>query len=351
MHLNDFNFTALKCYRRVILCLRDDHSKKPGGDVDLARSLRRLIEDTGVTAQLATIDELDNITSDDAIIIFNIDRPVDALRALQKIPASVRVFIYSLYHPKLGSQLYIRSLTGFRGLLAKALVFNVNRYESFLELLRSLRRRSFLEATTSFRRSKSIRLVIERCELMVVSDQELRDITDSYGPSTRSAWRLPHPVESQEAADQPASIRYIVLAGRIEPRKNQLQLIKFLNGGLLDKTGLKLVVVGGPGSDKVYFQQTIDLCHSTGTVYVSHLPKDIFFKLLAQATLVINGSYVEVTSLIDLAAIEMGVPVISTKYSYYANNPDVLLVDPSKWTSMDTSFMATIEQFVGSRTA
>lgn len=327
-----FDIGSLAAYRRCYFVLRSDHATKPGGDVDLARQIGRAAEAAGATVSIVGIEDLPAaLEAQDLLFLFNIDRPYDATTALRRVHPNGRALLYPLHHPDAGIKKYLTQVHGPKRLLSALAGGRPDRYEAMVDTAKAVRMRDIGRLRVAIGRGRVIDGLIERCELLVTSTAELLEISRRYGAPPRGAWLLPHPVAAYVPTVGHGLPRYILVPGRIEPRKNQLAALQALASMNMRERGYEVVLAGGTGSDTAYFRSSIDFALANGIIYVSQLPKSLFFPAVSGAALVINASFFEVTSLIDLYAIENRVPLVTTIHGYYAPAPALRQVDPDSW--------------------
>lgn len=327
-----FDITSLAAYRHCYFVLRSDHATKPGGDVDLARQIGRSAEAAGATVSIVGIKDLPAaLEAQDLLFLFNIDRPYDAATALGRAHPDGRALLYPLHHPNKGVRKYLTQVHGPKRLLSAIAGGRPDRYEAMVDTAKAVRTLDIGRLRAAIGRGRVIAGLIERCELLVTSTAELAEISKRYGVPPRGAWLLPHPVAAYVSAVGQGVPRYILVPGRIEPRKNQLAALQALASMNMREHGYEVVLAGGKGSDTAYFRSSIDFALANGIIYVSQLPKSLFFPAVSGAALVINASFFEVTSLIDLYAIENKVPLVTTTHGYYDPAPALRQVDPEFW--------------------
>ena len=340
-----FHLEDLSHFDRCHLIVRFDHASKGGGDIDLANRLRDEVITQGISAEVTTPRKLKNVSPRDCLILFNLDRPFDALSALAKVPKETRCFLYTLHHPQAGVAKYLRHATGLRGKIAQLSGWAPEKYEALIDVAKGVRNGEPHRVLSALRHKETVNKILARCHLLVVAEEELSEIELIHGPAPLGASILPHPpLCATKRADLP--FRSVVVPGRIEPRKNQLAGLRALADAGVQERGVKVIVVGGSGSDKNYFQRTINECKRTGCIYMSSLPKDNFFSLLSSASLVVNPSFFEVTSLVDLYVVERGIPLITTKHAYYNEAPLLNQVDPNSWFENPAVIEAALDRLL-----
>ncbi|WP_380784336.1 hypothetical protein [Sphingomonas sp. R86520] len=336
--LEPFNIATLEGYGCCYFVLRHDHAAKPGGDVDLARQIARDAQAAGATVCVVSAEALPPaLDATDLLFLFNIDRPYEAAIAMARARPEGRILLYPLHHPVAGVAKYLGRVGGLKGVLGSLAGKRPDRYEAMVDAAKALRKLDASRLRVALSRDRVIAQLIKRCELLVTSESELAEISASHGAPGHGAWLLPHPVAPYASPSMSAAPRYILVSGRIEPRKNQLAALQGLAAMQLRDRGYEIVLAGGKGSDEGYFRSTIDFALQHGIIYVSQLPKPLFFPFVSGATLVVNASFFEVTSLIDLYAIENNIPLVTTTHGYYSPSAKLCQVDPQAWGARPTA--------------
>jgi glycosyltransferase involved in cell wall biosynthesis len=344
----NFDIATLSAYRCCYFVLRADHADKSGGDVDLARQIARMAEAAGAVVHLISIEDMPSSSgANDLFFLFNIDRPYEAASALDHAHPDARILLYTLHHPVAGIHKYLARVGGAKRVLAGMASGQPDRYEALVDVAKAVRMRDHCRLRAAFGRERLVARLLRRCELLVTSDAELAEIEQRYGTVPRKAWLLPHPVAPYAPPAASDALRYVLVPGRIEPRKNQRAALKTLVAMDLRERGFEIVLAGGKGSDGSYFGKTLDYAMANNVIYLSHLPKSLFFPAVSGAALVINASFFEVTSLIDLYAIAHRIPLVTTIHGYYAAAPNLRQVDPASWGQPDAALRTAIDAMLG----
>ncbi|MBD8679953.1 hypothetical protein [Sphingomonas sp. CFBP 13720] len=298
----------------------------------MAYQIARAARAAGATISVAGVAELPKAFEvDDLLFLFNIDRPFEAASALDRVHPDGRALLYPLHHPAAGVMKYLDRVRGPKRLLSRIAGGSPDRYETLVDTAKAARTRDLGRLRAAIGRRRVIDRLIKRCELLVTSPAELAEIEARYDTRARGAWLLPHPVTPYIGLAEANMPRYVLVPGRIELRKNQLAALQTLSAMGVRDRGYEVILAGGKGSDDAYFTATIDFALANGIIYVSQLPKTLFFPAVSGARLVINASFFEVTSLIDLYAIENGIPLVTTTHGYYTPATTLRQVDPLTW--------------------
>ena len=120
----------------------------------------------------------------------------------------------------------------------------------------------------------------------------------------------------------------IICVGRIEPRKNQLSLVK-----ALDKTGLKLVLVGAVSNNQTgYFEKVKEIIdQNSNFYYIPRIDNEKLYQLYKVCKVSTLPSWLDTPGLVSLEAASMGCNLaISSKGStkeYFGDDAEYCLPD------------------------
>ncbi len=121
--------------------------------------------------------------------------------------------------------------------------------------------------------------------------------------------------ESVKKWNNGSSVRDIdvLVSGRIEPRKNQIRIIKALIG-----TQIKVVFIGDINkNNNSYGRQFLSLCdRHTNFHYAGKIPTEDIVEYYLRSKVHLSASWFEVSSLVDLEAYVSGCFIISSQNGY-----------------------------------
>lgn len=119
---------------------------------------------------------------------------------------------------------------------------------------------------------------------------------------------------------------FLLTVGRVEPRKNQLSLLRATHG-----MDTPVVFIGGGCTDSnEYYVQCKRMSAGRPVYFIDRLPHEQLAHAFAAARAHIAPSYLESTSLASLEALMVGCPVVVTRESPYEEyfGLDVITCDP-----------------------
>lgn len=335
--------------KHIAVVLRRDSTKKPGGDVDLLKhwSTLHFGHDNVI---LTNIDNLSSHLSKCKLVVSaNIDRPAEAYYALlQAQRHRIPFWLHTLHHPYNGISAYLRhGLHDSRWLAAAITNFSARGYEQVAFTLETAKRWVCLKPQPYRLISHFQKHLLKNSNrLIVVNNKERKQIELDFNMLLTSEKLLheEHPVKLYETTNNSEPVlsftkqhQYTLIAGRIEERKNQLNLLKWIENRNLHLNNTFLLV-GGPGTNARYVKNVLSTASRLGVQHMPHVSYDDLLHLIRSSSNVINPSWFEVMSLIDKIALHCNKDVYSTPYSYLTAHKH-FKIDPSKnFTGLENAF-------------
>lgn len=312
-----------------IVC-RGDYRLKRGGDtvqleayVDAINSLSgwkraRLVPDLG---------EATDLRQDAFVIASNVDRPYELLELVHsKRLGQGQYAVCTIHHPLASVRQMRRSERGCnpRGLLAflpeslrELAVYLVRRQKVGKSETRrgGMQLRSLGQAVL---RSALLRRRVRECLdgskfLLTLSQSEEEALRSDFAASLSNSVRVPNGMDlgGREVEAGSSSWRdrseTILCVGRIEPRKRQLEVAQFC-----DKNDVKISFVGDIGNNSAGYGRAFqDLVLSSSSLeWLGALPRPQVLSAMAGSKVLLNASWVEVQSLVDVEAATSGCYVV-----------------------------------------
>jgi len=311
----------------------------PGGDttqIDMTAKHLRLL-DIDVTIGLA--DSINDYESFDLIHFFNIIRPDDILPFTQKSnkPYVIStIYVDYLEYEKNNRKgvlgFLFKTLTGGQIEYAKAIarwLINGDKIKSRYYLIHG--------------HKASIKKVLSKSNLLLPnSHNEYRRLTEYV----KRQFNYKKVVNSIDATifsnDVDRDERYnghVLCVGRIEGRKNQLNLIKAMLG-----TNLNLTIIGKPSPNHLgYYEQCRSLAASSNNIhFIEHINHQELVKIYKAAKVHVLPSWFETTGLSSLEAGVMSCNIVVTKKGDTEEYFDDMAYycDPDKIESIRTQVLA-----------
>lgn len=284
-------------------------NSSPGGDTIQINSTAKYLRKLGVSVAVSTGTDKIRYRDFDLIHFFNIIRPDDILPHISKssIPFVVStVFVdYSEYEKNRGGKL---------GLFFKA--FSSDRLEYMKAIARVFtngdRIKSLYYLWHGHR--NSIKYIIKKSEILLPnSDSEYNRLTRQYRVHSRYA-KIVNAIDqetfSAAAVANDLYKNHIICVGRIEGRKNQLNLIKALVG-----TNMMLTIIGKPSPNHIgYFNDCKQIVSRNPNMrIIEHIDHKDLASIYKAAKVHVLPSWFETTGLSSLEAAIMGCNIVITR--------------------------------------
>jgi glycosyltransferase involved in cell wall biosynthesis len=300
----------------IDLLLRPDYPAKSGGDLVLAREFETALREAGADAALHPLSVTALGPSPRAAHVFNVDRFFEFVASTAQLAQEGRPFVVSpVHHPMEHVDRFER--TRRRGGLKAIATVGRTRYgrERIKHAIRTRSLQGLSEARVGDVRS-AVRRGLEGAALVVVqAPSELAQLERTFGArvADRTAW-VPNGVTVDPDVDTGGDRDIDVLvAGRIEERKNQLALAQALAA-----TPWRVTFVGGDNARNAGyaadFHRTV-AAHAN-LQHVPHVSLEDLRRLYGRSRLLLSGSRFEVVSLAELEAVAYGCRLVSTTAGY-----------------------------------
>jgi glycosyltransferase involved in cell wall biosynthesis len=314
--------------RTVCYIARCDFLDSPGGDTTQWRAYAQAAKEAGFETKTWFKDG--EMPEADVYHALNIDQPQEIHPRLRQVKRRKKPFVLStIHHPDAWMNRF-RKVSPDAGRAAK--VF----YRSFLgesrPCVESLKEISLLVRQKRFARLfdlwplwiSRVRWLLRQADgIILLSRREADFLGEDFGFSCDPGKMaiVPNWVEGifGDAVQVPDSMRGmpeppILVVGRIEARKNVLRVCR-----LAERSARSIIFIGRPNpSESGYaeqFQRCID--RSRYVRWIPGVPREQMAGFYAHSSFLLNASYVEVSPLVDVEALEFGCPVATTRYALH----------------------------------
>lgn len=305
----------------VLMISRPTLFSVPGGDTVQLTETANALKEIGAKVSIRLADEKIDYKDFDLIHFFNVIRPNNIIPHIKrsKLPYVVSTIFVD----------YTEVEKVYRGRMAKVIykLIGVDGMEYLKSIARFLKNNEGLVDQDYFKRGhrKSVEYVLKHANyLLPNSNSEFNRLKKRYNFETE--YRVvPNAVESSFFNNGSQSRTGVICVARIEPIKNQLNLIKALKG-----QDISLKIIGKPSPNHHHY---LDLCKEVATEniqFLGHLSKEDTIEEYKKAKVHILPSWFETTGLSSLeAAASSCVVVITNKgdtSEYFENH--VAYCDP-----------------------
>ena len=303
----------------VDIVLRSDTHLKPGGDSLQVQEYVSRLEAAGLSVRRHRYTPNMPLREQSLVHIVNVDRPYDFLDAFRQ--AGSRPVVVSPIHHRLEAVRQMRLAEPNQGLRSA-----LGRLpEPVRELLAHAARtwksgeRSPVRMVALFVRASGNLPGLWRrvgCALdaaaavAVLAEGEVTDLMTDTGWNARNRVNVPNGRPITQAAPPPwkGREREILVVGRIEPRKRQVDVARAAAARQIDVTFVGYL----NGTTGAYAQTFLDLVDgSEHLTYLGAVSHGEVLELLRCSRVLLNCSWVEVQSLVDLEAADAGCWVVA----------------------------------------
>lgn len=331
---------------KVAFIARSSLHTDSGGDtvqiLKTAEELRKLKVQVDVFLAHEKVDA----SKYDLLHLFNVIRPADFLKYLSQ--KKTPIALSTIYVNYAETDKLIRKDT--LGKLAK--IFGANALEYFKTIAKWLLKGERIESRSYLflGHKRSVQKLLREADILLPnSASEMRRIEHDYEVKNRFAV-IPNAVEeslTQVYNAVPWNERFGVLSvGRIEPRKNQLNLIHAANA-----LGVELTIIGKPGvNHQSYYKSCMEAAGPTIS-FKMHLPFSEVKRAYQNAKVHVLPSWFETTGLSSLEASALGCNIIVTRKGdteeYFQN--DAIYCEPNSVESIKSAIQEALEKPLNER--
>lgn len=309
----------------VDVIVRADAVTTGGGDMVQVAEYERHLDPARFDLRIVPFHPAMRLRDEAIVHVVNIDRPHDFLGAV-RAAAGHRVIASPIHHDA-QRVLAMRRADRGRGmtsLLTRVLPDPVReglgtmrravrgaRGRRALVLAAAMSVRSAIEVPSVWRR---VGAALNRCDAVaLLAEGEGRALMRLSGWRGTNAVLVPNGLPEQAAGtaspwtDRAAGS--VLVVGRIEPRKRQLEVAR-----AADRLGVTIDFVGPhTAADTAYSRRFGELAAGSASVrYLGALPRDEVLVRMGRTRVLLNASWVEVQSLVDLEAAEAGCAVVTS---------------------------------------
>jgi glycosyltransferase involved in cell wall biosynthesis len=306
---------------RVAYPMRVDAFEKPGGDVlqilkyvDAGKAIRT-DGCAGFEGKIFTDQSVD-LSSFDLIHLTNIDRPIDTYHSYLSAKRTGKpIILSSIHHSYEEIEQYERTgRGGFAGRISGSLGFKSLEY--LRSCARSTRHSQLLLSILNVAANgmgKAQRAILTGVDkILVLTEKEKSDILRDFGDiPTDKFILLRNGLEISKPEIENGAVRDIdvCMVGRVEARKNQIEVLQALN-----RLGVSGTFVGAENKNhRSYCNEFSSLIADSGSTYLGDVPHHEALQIMRRARVHVSASWFEVSSLVDLEAHSSGCGVVASK--------------------------------------
>lgn len=291
---------------KILFISRATLFRDKGGDtiqiVNTAEQLRK----KGVYVDIRLCNEKIDYACYNLIHFFNIIRPADILIHIKrsKLPYVISTIYvdYNEYERKMRK--------GFAGMIFRILPADTIEYAKAIARSLINRERIMSPAYVFQGHKKSVRQIIRNASMLLPNSHSEYARLEAHYKTGNNYRAIPNGIDPDlfEAADIPQKDPVLVICvGRFEGRKNQLNVIRALNG-----TKYRVLLIGSPSANQLKYYADCKKEAAANIHFINNIPQCELLEYYKKAKVHILASWFETTGLSTLEAAAMGCNIVVT---------------------------------------
>jgi len=309
---------------KILLVSRATLFSNPGGDTIQITQTAQHLKNIGVDVDIKLTSEKIEYGDYDIIHFFNIIRPADILRHTWKTEKPYVVSTIFVDY----AEFERKNTTGVRKIFSR--LFSSDTMEYIKAVARSIWNKERIGSKYYLfcGHRKSVKKVIANAAMLLPnSESEYKRLRKKYGIDAPYVV-VPNGIEPSKFGGQVSSRRKelspVVCVARIEPLKNQLNLIKALRS-----TEFRLLIIGKASANHHNYFRECKAAANANVQFIDYIPQSELLKFYNEAKVHVLASWFETTGLSSLEAAACGCNIVITDkgdtreyfndYAYYCD--------------------------------
>lgn len=293
---------------KILFISRSTLFADKGGDTVQIQNTAEYLRKIGVEVDIRLCNEEINYTNYHLIHFFNIIRPADILRHVER---SKKPYVVSTIYVDY-SEYERNARGGIAGLLANVFSGDAVEYAKVIARFLINGEKIMSPSYIVLGQRRSIQKILRNAAMVLPnSASEYKRLVGKY--KIKPPFRvIPNAIDpflfnnSLSFTDHDPGL--VICVGRIEGRKNQLNLIKALNN-----TRFRLVIIGSASTNQTKYYQACNAVAAPNVSFVGGLSQQELLGYYQQAKVHVLPSWFETTGLSSLEAAAMGCNIVVTR--------------------------------------
>ena len=292
---------------KVLFISRATLFKDSGGDTVQLKNTEAYLRKLGVEIDVSLSKKKMDYSQYDLLHFFNIGRPADILYHIEK---SEKPFVVSTIYVDY-SEFEKKQRTGIIGSVFRRLSPDLIEFAKVIA--RSIVKGEKIQSLSYLllgHRASIKKIIRQAACLLPNSESEYKRLLQHYRVAQQYKI-IPNAIDPylflQQGKEFTKEKNIVLCVGRIEGRKNQLNLIKALNNSRFN-----LIIVGAPALNQADYFKTCKEVASTNVEFVNHLSQESLLEYYKKARVHVLPSWFETTGLSSLEAAVMGCNIVIT---------------------------------------
>ena len=309
---------------KILFISRATLYKDTGGDTIQIVNTARYLEKIGVQSTIKLCNEKIDYIGYDLIHFFNIIRPADILIHIEK---SQKPYVVSTIYVDY-SEFEKKMRTGIAGFFFKLFSTDLIEYAKVIGRALANGEKIISPSYLFLGQKKSIRKIVKGAAMLLPNSKNEYNRLQLHYKVSNAYSVIPNAIDptlfrrpsNRVIRDE----RLIICVGRIEGRKNQLNLIRALN-----ETIYQLIIIGSPSANQINYYNSCKTNAGSNITFVNGLTQEALLDYYKKAKVHVLPSWFETTGLSSLEAAAMGCNIVITdkgdtkeyfeEYAYYCD--------------------------------
>lgn len=291
---------------RVLFISRSTLYESPGGDTVQILKTAEYLRKLNVEVEIGLCNQNFDYKSYDLVHFFNIIRPADIIYHLRKAPKTVISTIYVDY-----TETEKNTAGFFRYFLINA--FGSDRIEYLKAVAKHLlgKERIISKEYIYWGHKKSVKYILSNVSAVLPNSfSELNRLDKAYKiPEKVLKFKIVNAIEVS-SKDIVPNAKYkgaIICVGRVERRKNQLNLIRAMKN-----IEIPCYIIGKPSLNDLKYYEKCKAEAGENVFFIDHLPQNEIYGIMKAAAVHVLPSWFETTGLVSLEAAYLGCKIVIT---------------------------------------
>ncbi len=298
---------------KVLMQSRSNFYSLRGGDTMQLEKTKAELEKLGVEVDIS-LDYTPNLSGYDLVHLSNVTRIHETYLQMQNaVKQNKPVVLSTIFWPM--EEFEQAGQTGIRKMMNKHLhIDSIERIKAIARMIKDKSARNIASKnllTVGYTRMQQY--VIDHADVFLPNaEEEMRQVERTFCIKNKEYVVVPNGIDGDIAAEKLAAVipekfrvykDAVICVGRIETRKNQLGLVKALDG-----TGLKLLLVGAVSGNQMGYYNEIRkyIDKNPGFTHIERIPNDELYQLYKVCKVSCLPSWLDTPGLVSLEAAAMG---------------------------------------------
>lgn len=294
---------------KVLMQARSNLFTASGGDTVQIMKTKEYLEKLGVEVTLSTkVNE--NLSDYDLVHLFNLTRVQETYyQVINAKKYNKPIILSTIFWPIDDLEKYGQSV--FRNMVNRIVgVYRVEKIKNIFKYLKG-EREIPLKKLIEINYKRSIKEIISMCDWFLPNSyMEIEKLNQIYNLDIRNYTTVVNAIDvgSLQKTDNKNYTQYdnsVICIGRIEPRKNQLQLVKALYD-----TEYKVYIIGKHAPNHKKYYEKVKKASNNRTKFISFIPNDEIYNVCKHAKVHVLPSWYDTPGLSSLEAAACGCNIV-----------------------------------------